>query len=586
MSSWNGPSRWLVRGAPDEARVEDLSRALNLPAALAALLVQRGYHTPEGAAAFLRPSLDALSDPFELPDMHRAVELLAGGVRRGDGILVHGDYDVDGQCAAALLTRTLRAAGARVIPFVPHRVRDGFDLGPAGLAAAQEHGAGVIVTCDCGTTAYEAVARAKAAGHTVIITDHHLAGSASADRDTRALLPAADAIVNPRREQGDGAYRDFCGAGVAFKLAQGLVSALGLPSNLPYHLLDLVALATVADIVPLVGENRILVRSGLKLLADSRWPGVRALVETVGLAGRAIRAGQVGYILAPRLNATGRIGDAMDGLRLLLSDDAEEARELARQLETINARRQAMDQEILQQAVGAVEREVDLEEAYSLVLARDGWHPGVIGIVASRLVERFGRPTILVALEGDEGRGSGRSIPGFDLHGALVRCAPHLARFGGHTMAAGLTVRRERLDDFRLAFNAIARATLEPDDLVPSQRVDLLVPLERLDLRLERLLQALEPCGPGNPAPVFGAEGVRARDPRVVGANHLRFVLDDGTSRLPAIGFDWADRVGEEWAAGPVDVAFRLERDEWMGDATLQARVVHIRPSGVVAVGA
>ncbi|MBI2537185.1 MAG: DHH family phosphoesterase, partial [Gemmatimonadetes bacterium] len=216
--------------------VRTLSQALNLPVALAAVLVQRGYHAPAAAAAFLRPSLDGLTDPFQLPDMSRAVELLVGAVGRGEGILVHGDYDVDGQCASALLTRTLRAAGARVIPFVPHRLRDGYDFGPAGLAAAQEHRAAVIVTCDCGTTAQEAVARAKAAGHTVIITDHHLPGA----------LPPADAIVNPRREGGNGGYRDFCGAGVAFKLAQGLVGALGLPSNLPYHLLDLVALATVA----------------------------------------------------------------------------------------------------------------------------------------------------------------------------------------------------------------------------------------------------------------------------------------------------------------------------------------------------
>ncbi len=562
------PARWVIRSAPDEARVRDLAAALKVPPALAGLLLQRGHDTPEAAAGFLRPSLDALSDPFQLPDMARAVELLGEAVRRGQTILVHGDYDVDGQCAAALLTRTLHAAGARVVPFVPHRLRDGYDFGPAGLAAAREHQAGVIVTCDCGVTALDAVARAKEAGHTVIITDHHLPGG----------LPNADAVVNPRRPGAEGSYGDFCGAGVAFKLAQALVKALGLPANLPYHLLDLVALATVADIVPLTGENRTLVRFGLKTLADSPWPGLRALIETVGLARRPIKAGHVGFILAPRLNAVGRIADSMDGLRLLLSDDAEEARGLARELETINARRQTMDQEILEQAVGDIERDVDLEESYGLVLARDGWHPGVIGIVASRLVERFGRPTILVALEGEEGRGSGRSIPGFDLHAALVTCAPHLARFGGHTMAAGLTLHRERLADFRHAFNAVARDALEPDDLVPTQRIDLLVSLDQLDLRLERLIQALEPCGPGNPAPVFGAAGVTARDPRVVGTNHLRFVLDDGTARLPAIGFDWADRVSGKWAAGPVDVAFRLDRDEWQGDATLQARVVQIRP--------
>lgn len=550
-----------------------LSGALNLPAALATLLVQRGYVTADAAATFLRPSLDTLSDPLDLPDMRRAVELIAAAVRAGQGILVHGDYDVDGQCATALLTRTLRAAGARVIPFVPHRVRDGYDFGPAGLAAAAAERAALIITCDCGTTAHEAVAAARERGHTVIVTDHHVVGA----------LPPAHAVINPQRSECTASYREFCGTGVAFKLAQAVVDALGAPAKLPYHMLDLVALATVADIVPLTGENRVLVRAGLKLLADSGWPGLRALVEVVGLAGKALRAGHVGYILAPRLNAAGRIGDAMDGLRLLLSDDPEEARTLARQLETVNARRQAMDQEILEQAVEDVEQGVDLAQAYALVLAREGWHPGVIGIVASRLVERFGRPTILVALEGEEGRGSGRSIPGFDLHAALVRCAPHLARFGGHTMAAGLTVRRDRLDAFRDALNAQARGALAPEDLVPTQRIDLLVPLETLDLRLERLLQALEPCGSGNPAPVFGARGAAARNPKIVGSKHVRFMLDDGTARVGAIGFDWADRLEPGWADGPVDVAFRLERDDFRGDASVQARVVQIAPSGPVS---
>jgi single-stranded-DNA-specific exonuclease len=561
------PARWVIRPPPEADRVRGLSSALNLPPLLASLLLQRGFATADAAATFLRPSLDRLADPHALPDMGRAVELIADAVRAGQGILVHGDYDVDGQCATALLTRTLRAGGARVVPFVPHRVRDGYDFGPAGLAAAAAERASLIITCDCGTTAHETVAAARERGLTVIVTDHHVVGT----------LPPAHAVINPQRPDCDVPYREYCGTGVAFKLAQALVEALDAPAKLPYHMLDLVALATVADIVPLTGENRVLVRAGLKVLADSAWPGVRALLDVVGLAGKTLRAGHVGFILAPRLNAAGRIGDAMDGLKLLLSDDDEEARTLARALETINARRQAMDQEILEQAVEAVEDGVDLAEAYGLVLAQEGWHPGVIGIVASRLVERFGRPTILVALDGEEGRGSGRSIPGFDLHAALVRCSPHLARFGGHTMAAGLTVRRDRLEAFRNAFNAHARGSLAADDLVPTRRIDLLVQLDELDLRLERLLQALEPCGPGNPAPVFGARGAAARNARVVGANHLRFVLDDGSARMSAIGFDWADRLPGDWAAGPVDVAFRLERDEFRGDTTLQARVVDIR---------
>lgn len=562
-------ARWAVAPAPDPGRVNELVQALGIPGPLASLLVSRGHATPEVAGGFLRPALAGLSDPYAMRDMDRAVAVIAQAVRDGRVILVHGDYDVDGQCGAALLTRALRAANAHVVPFVPHRVRDGYDFGPAGLAAAAEHQAGVIVTVDCGVTALDAVSAAKAAGHAVIVTDHHTPGP----------LPPADAVLNPHRPDCGSPFKQYCGAGVAFKLVQALVPALGLPANLPYHLLDLVALATVADIVPLVGENRTLVRYGLRTLAESTWPGVRALVEASGLKGRGIRAGQVGFILAPRLNAVGRIGDAMDGLRLLLADDAETARGLAARLESVNAERQRTDQAILGEAVEEVERDVDLEHQWGLVLARDGWHPGVIGIVASRIVERYARPTILVALDGPEGRGSGRSIPRFDLHAALVACAPHLSRFGGHPMAAGLSLSRAALPAFRDAFNLVAHERLEPDDLIPTQRVDLVVRLDELDLRLERMLRALEPCGLGNPAPVFGAAGIRARDARIVGGRHLRFVLDDGAGRLTGIGFDWAERVSGDWAAAPVDIAFRLERDDWQGLESLQARVVQIGPA-------
>jgi single-stranded-DNA-specific exonuclease len=561
-------TRWTVADPPDPDKVNSLVRELEIPGPLAALLVQRGYSSPDAAKRFLKPALGSLSDPYEMRDMDRAVEVIAGAVRSGETILVHGDYDVDGQCGAALLARTLRQAGAKVVSMVPHRIRDGYDFGPAGLQAALEHKAGVIVTVDCGTTAREAIARAKERGHRVVVTDHHMPGS----------LPAADAVVNPHRPDCPSeAAKVLCGTGVAFKLAQALAAELGLPENFPYYLLDLVALATVADMVPLAGENRTLVRYGLKLLRQSSWPGIRALIEAARLGGKEIRASHVGFILGPRLNAVGRIGDAMDGLALLLSDDEEAARRAAAQLEDTNARRQRMDQEILNDALREIEEEIDLERNYALVLARDGWHPGVIGIVASRIVERTGRPTILVALDGEEGRGSGRSIPGFDLHGALVECAEYLERFGGHTMAAGLSIRREALPGFREAFNRIARRSLEPEDLIPTQRIDLMVGLGELDLRLEQLLRRLEPCGLGNPAPVFAAAGVRVLDPRPVGENHLRFVLEDSGARLPIIAFDWGDRVPEGWTAAPVDVAFRLERDEWQGIPSLKARLVDLR---------
>jgi len=561
-------SRWRIAAEPRAEDVVALTDALNIPPLLARLLVQRGYQRPEAAKAFLRPSLDALSDPFSIRDMDAAVTLVADAVRTGRTVLVHGDYDVDGQCGTVLLTRLLRAAGGRVAPFVPDRMRDGYDFGPAGVAAAAAAGAGLIVTCDCGITAIDAVAQAKAAGFNVVVTDHHLPGS----------LPAADAVLNPQRQDGTVA-RELCGTGVAFKLAQALVPELGLPANLPLHLLDLVALATVADIVPLVGENRILTRHGLRVLASSRWPGVRALVETAGLGGRSLRAGHVGYVVAPRLNAAGRVGDAMDGVRLLLTDDEAEARALALRLEAMNERRQAMDQEILEQAAEEVEATNDLERDYGLVLAREGWHPGVIGIVASRLVERYSRPAILLALEGEQARGSGRSIPGFNLHAALQRCARLLAKFGGHRMAAGLTLPRDRIGEFREAFNAIAREELSTDDLVPTQHIDAVVSVGDLDLGLEKLLRRLEPCGAGNPTPVFGVAGARVRDARTVGTKHLKCTLDDSTGSLDAIGFDWADRVDPAWWQDPVDVAFRLELNDFRGAGDLQARVVQFRPA-------
>src|SRR5213596_1300100 len=550
------PPRWIVTANADPDATRLLAAELRIPEALAAILVQRGLASPDSAKAFLRPDLERLTEPYRWADMALAVELVARAVREKQPILVHGDYDVDGQCASAMLTRILRSAGGTVHPFVPHRIRDGYDFGPAGLGEAQRVGGRLIITCDCGITAVAAVAAARAAGIDVIVTDHHLPGDA---------LPPANAVLDPRRPDCPSEDKDLCGTGVAFKLA--------------LHFLDYVALATVADVVPLTGENRILVRHGLKMLADSRWTGLRALVETAGLAGKPLRAGHVGFILAPRLNAAGRIGDARDGLRLLLTDDPSEAAGIARELETINARRQEMDQLILDEAIELVDKTLNPADA-AIVLGNAAWHPGVIGIVASRLVERYGRPTFLVGWDeaGEVGRGSGRSIAGFDLHGALQRVGMHLEKYGGHTMAAGFTIRRDRFDDFRVAFLAVAGELLTPEDLAPSQRVDLELPLAEVNTDLERLIRHLEPCGAGNPAPVFGVWNARAVGARRVGTNHLRFTLDDGSGLLPAIGFRWADAVPQDWLTNPLDAAFRLERDDWQGRTNIQARVASLAP--------
>ena len=560
--------RWVVSPRPDPAAVEALAAALQLPTALAALLVQRGHGSEEAARRYLRPPLTDLSDPYALAGMAEAVQAVTDTVRAGGRIMVHGDYDVDGQCASALLTRALREAKADVVPFLPHRLRDGYDFGPAGLEAAKAAGAALIITCDCGITALDTVRAARAAGIGVVVTDHHLPGPE---------LPDALAVVDPQRADDTSGATGLCGTGVAFKLVQALVPALGLPPNLPLHLLDLVAMATVADVVPLQGENRALVKHGLKLMSQSRWPGVYALTETTGLAGKEIKSRHVGFVLGPRLNAAGRVGDATDGLRLLLSDDPVESAALAGKLEGLNVERQALDQRILDEALEQVEALPDWEHDAGFVLVGDGWHPGVVGIVASRVVERYGRPTFLVAFDGDIGKGSGRSISRFNLHTALLSCGHLLERYGGHHMAAGLTIRRDRLDEFRERFGAVARETLAPDDLGPEQRVDLEVGLHEVTAELERLCRYLEPCGQGNPSPVFGVRGVRFLNRSVVGTGHLKGVLDDGTAKLSAIGFQWADRV--PWLGdGLVDAAFRIECNEWNGGSTLQARLCALSP--------
>jgi single-stranded-DNA-specific exonuclease len=449
-------------------------------------------------------------------------------------------------------------------------MRDGYDFRLAGLQRAREVGAGLILTCDCGITAVETVRAARAEGIAVVITDHHLPGDE---------LPPATAIVDPQLDGADSPYALLCGTGVAFKLVQALVPVLGLSPNFPLHLLDYVALATVADVVPLEGENRLLVQQGLKVLTRSRWPGMQALIRSAGLEGKPIKAGHLGFVLGPRLNAVGRVGDAKDGLRLLLTDNDAEATRLAEQLETQNAERQALDQRILDEAIAQVEATFRPEEASALVLSADGWHAGVIGIVASRLVERYGRPAFMIAFDEDTptvGKGSGRSISSFHLRDALATCGDLLERFGGHRMAAGLTIHRDRLDAFRERFVAEANRLLRPEDLVPEQRVDVALRLEDATPELETLCQYLEPCGMGNPGPVFAVRGVRLEGVREVGKGHLKATMREGAFTLDAIGFGMFDRAPS--GAGSVDVAFKLERNTFRGRDALQARMVAIVP--------
>ena len=562
-------ARWLLPTEPDSALVERLQEELHLPRAICRLLALRGYSAPDDAKTYLRPRLDQLHEPNCLTDLDRAVERITRALRESETILVHGDYDVDGMCSTTLMVRAIQALGGNAIPFIPRRLEDGYDLTEAGVRAAHAHGAKLVITCDCGTSAHGPIAKLQAAGIDVIVTDHHLPGGP---------LPPAFAVLNPNRPDCTSSDKGLAGVGVAFKLALSLTRSLGGNENIVYRMLDLVALATIADIAPLVGENRVFVRYGLRLLNEAERPGIRAMIRAAGLDRKNLTSGRVGFVLAPRLNAAGRLGSALRGVELLMAPNDQVANPIARELEELNARRQEIDRATLVEAREKV-LAMDLPSTYGIVLAEQGWHPGVIGIVASRIVEEFGRPTVLIALEGGEGKGSGRSISAFDLHSGLAKCKDLLLRFGGHYMAAGVTIAAERVAEFAARFNAVAAAQLTQDDLIPELRVDLEITLDQINDELETLLRHVEPCGIKNPSPVFVTRGVTvAAPPRVVGKDGLKLLLTDNGRELIALGWGMGPRAQELDAGDTIDVAFRLERDEWNGRSILQARLADFRP--------
>ncbi len=547
--------------------------SLGLPRPLCALLAVRERSDPDDAKRYLRPLLSHLHPATLLTDAPKAAERIVRAIEAGETILVHGDYDVDGICAAALLTEVIREAGGVAVPFVPHRVRDGYDLGPGGLEAARESEASVLVTVDCGIVAHEAVRQATEMGLDVIVTDHHTPGE---------TLPPALAVVNPHRADCDYPFPDLCGAGVAFKVAQLVAERRGLADPTLVHLLDLVALATVADLVPLIDENRVLVRYGLRAMEETRRPGLRALLKASGLLdGKSMTAGRVGYTLAPRINAAGRIGETRDALELLLTNEAARAAELAGGLEEENRRRQDEDRRTLDEALDALAAEFDPADR-AVVVAGEGWHPGVIGIVASRVVERVHRPAVLITLQGDSARGSARSIPGFHLYDALAACSHLLERFGGHRAAAGLDLSSERLDEFRAAFLAEAARRLDGDaDLIPTVTADLEMDLEDVSTELVRFLQYAGPFGMGNRTPVFVARGVRVEGAREVGRGHLKVKLRAGRTTLDGIGFGLVERFAPADLEGTtMDAVFHLEENHYRGRTTSQARLLDLRPSG------
>jgi single-stranded-DNA-specific exonuclease len=560
------PARRFEIASCDPLQVEALREALGCSRTLAQVLVRRGLGEPAAARAFL--AADELHDPRAFAGMDAAVATILGHVRAGTRITVHGDYDVDGVCSTAILLRGLRRLGADADAYLPSRGEDGYGLAAATVERLAARGTRLLITVDCAITAVEEVAAARAAGLDVVVTDHH---QPRAD----GLLPDAP-IVHPAL--GGYPCPDLCAAGVAYKLAQALALAAGADPATADEDLDLVALATVADLVPLRGENRRLVRAGLRALASTGKPGLRALMRVARADPSELDAGTVGFRLAPRINAAGRLRRADAGLELLLTEDEARARAVAEELDAANAERRAVEQRILFEAEAQV-RELGPRPAY--VLAGEGWHAGVIGIVASRIVERTNRPAILIALDAatGTGTGSGRSIPAFDLLGALHAAAPLLTRYGGHRAAAGLTIDAGRVGELCAAVEAHADERLSAADLVPVERVDAIVGGGVLGLALADELRRLEPCGMGNPGVNLLVPGAALADVRPMGeGRHARFTVEAGGARCRAVSFGCDGRLPVAPDV-PADASFRLERNAWNGAVEPRLLLRHAAPS-------
>jgi len=566
--------RWEL--LPEEEGAAELAASIGCHGIVAEILCRRGVRTAEEAQRFLHPRLADLPDPALLAGIGPAVERIARAIDAGERITAYGDYDVDGVTSTTLLVSFLRACGADVDFYVPHRLGEGYGLNLDAVATLAARGTRLLVTLDCGVTAVAEVDEAIRLGVDVVVVDHHT---------TPAELPRAAAILNPWQPGCAYPTRHLCAVGVAFLLCAALRRRLREDGRFANRqepnlksFLDLVALGTIADVVPLTGANRLLVREGLEVLARSRRPGIRALKRAAGLPEEgAITAGQVGWRLGPRINAAGRLDDAGRAVELLLCEDPMRAERLARELDAANAERQSIEKQILDEALAQAE---ELGPAMGIVLAREGWHPGVVGIVASRVVARLHRPAVVIGVDPETGagKGSGRSVASFDLFGALSKCSEHFVRFGGHRQAAGVTIERGAIEAFRGAFAREAEAQLAGQDLAPVLAIDALVQPDALTEGLCEALTGLAPFGAGNPEPVFGMRGVRASG-RVVGrseksSGHLKLHVE-GASLVDAIGFGLADEL--PLLANQVDLGFTLGFDEYRGVRRVQLGVKSVR---------
>jgi single-stranded-DNA-specific exonuclease len=558
---------------PDPKLVNRSKKEFKSSEIIARVLANRGIESVVSSKEFFNPHLNQLNDPYKMQDMDIATERIINNIHSENPILIYGDYDVDGTTGTSMLYLSLSELGAKVIPYIPNREKEGYGLSKVGIDKARELGVNLIVTCDCGINDFEPIKYANSLKIDVIITDHHIPDK---------TLPRALAVLNPKRNDCDYPFKDLCGGGVAFKLACALSKKMNQSADLMYKYLDLVTLGTCADMVTIKDENRIIVKHGLKLLSNGSKPGMTALLKLVNLENKPISVGQLVFSVAPKINAAGRLGDANRSVELLTTSNKQRAKSLADELMKENHKRQIIQQDVVDAVFNMIHANIDLKNEKAIVLAGKEWHPGVIGIVASKVKEEFHRPTVIVSYDKNGiGKGSARSISGLNLYKALAASSKHLVDFGGHAMAAGLTVQEKSFESFKKEFIKYVNNTINDEQLIPSIILEGILNLKDIDSRFIDFLDKLAPYGPGNMRPSFASNRVEiVGNPHVVGnGGHVVFKVRQSQKVISAIGFNMSKHYDKLIQGIPIDIAYVVEVNEWQGREMVQLNIRDIKMS-------
>ncbi len=560
--------RWVFAQQDEDTRAPALKQKLGVPAKIAELLAIRGIETYDDAKLFFRPTIDRIHDPFLMKDMDQAADRLALAIRDGERVLVYGDYDVDGTTATSCLYIFLKKFGVDVDYYIPHRFKEGYGINPDGIKYAEDTGSHLIVSVDCGITAIKEALVAKEKGIDLIICDHHNVGDE---------IPDALAVLDPKRPDCNYPFDGLSGAGVGFKLIQATISRLGLPKNVAYQFLDLVAISIASDIVPIVDENRILMKEGLTMIRKKPRVGIKALLDLIKMPREDINTTKIVFSIGPRINAAGRMGDATTAVQLMIAESEAKGKAFAHELESVNMRRRDKDSKTMEEALAMIDDVMDLDETSIMVLYKEDWHLGVIGIVASRLVDLYHRPAIMLSSVEGVIKGSGRSIKGFNIYNAMKKCEDLLEQFGGHEFAAGLTIKEGKLSEFKRRMNEIAYLDLSESSFEPELQIDTELPLEDIDMKFWKLLNQFEPFGPHNLRPIFASRKVEAVGvPTIVGNGHLKMKVKQGNSGVfDAIGFNMHEYLPFV-RKDTFDMAYVVEENHWNGRRTLQIRIKDI----------